>query len=276
MITLAQLPAGHPGRRFLTGLTTWFAVGSDPRFSYGLYVPDGFVPSAPWPVVVAIHGSSRTAQELRQTWASFAEQHRAVVVAPLFPAGISSADDLHGYKNIKDGGTRYDLVLFDLLDEAAARWGLNVSRVLLAGHSGGGQFAARMLLLHPGRLAGVVVSAPGRVTLIDPARPWPAGTADAAEQFGIVVDPAQVADVPTLLTVGADDLGTADLQAQHDASQDGYGSTRIARLETLAANLRANGAEVSLQTVPGASHHGNATQAAAERFLADLVGRRRS
>ena len=41
MITLDQLPAGHPGHAFLTGSTTWFAVQADPRFSYGLRIPDG-------------------------------------------------------------------------------------------------------------------------------------------------------------------------------------------------------------------------------------------
>ena len=39
MITLAQLPVGHPGRALLTGHTPWFAYQGDPRFSHGLIPP---------------------------------------------------------------------------------------------------------------------------------------------------------------------------------------------------------------------------------------------
>jgi len=271
MITLDQLPAGHPARAFLTGSTTWFAVPADPRFSYGLYVPDGFTPGAAHPLVVVVHGTSRRAQELRDTWAAFAEQHEAVIVTPLFPAGITSSDDLDSYKAVEDQGVRFDRVLFDLLDEVAARWGLEAGRFYLTGHSGGGQFASRMLLLHPDRLAGVVISAPGRVTLIDPGQKWPRGTADTRTRFGIDVDAAAVAKVPALLTAGADDTGTAELGAQDDASQARYGATRLARLATLAGNLRAHGADVRLELVPGAGHHRNPTLAVAQRFLGELM-----
>jgi len=272
MITLGQLPAGHPGRAFLTGSTTWFAVQADPRFSYGLHIPDGFAPGGVYPLVVAVHGTTRRAQQLRDAWTPFAERHHAVIITPLFPAGITGADDLDGYKAIEDHGIRYDQVLFDLLDEVAARWGLDAGRFYLAGHSGGGQYANRMLLLHPARLAGVVISAPGRVTLIDPDQPWPRGTADTRARFSLDIDPAAIAGVPALLTAGEHDEGTAALHAQHDASQAGYGATRIARLATLAGNLRAFSADIRVEIAPGAGHHGNPTLAIAQRFLSNLVG----
>jgi poly(3-hydroxybutyrate) depolymerase len=276
MITLSQLPPGHPGRAFLTGSTTWFAVQADPRFSYGLYLPDGFTSATPHPLVVVVHGTSRRAQELRDVWVGFAERHHAVIVAPLFPAGITGPDDLDSYKMIEDGGVRFDQVLFDLLDEVAVRWSLDVARFFLSGHSGGGQFTARMLLLHPDRLAGAVVSAPGRVTLIDPSEPWPRGTADTRARFGIDVDAARVATVPTMLTAGEGDDGTTELDAQNDSSQDGYGSTRVARLAMLADNLRFHSASVHCELAPGAGHHGNPTVAIAQRFLGDLIEGTRS
>jgi poly(3-hydroxybutyrate) depolymerase len=276
MITLSQLPPGHPGRAYLTGSTTWFAVQSDARFSYGLHVPEEFVPGTPHPVVVVVHGTSRRAQELRAAWVPFAERHRAVIVSPLFPAGISGPDDLDSYKTIGDGGVRYDHVLFDLLDEVAARWGLDVARFFLAGHSGGGQFAARMLLLHPDRLAGAVVSAPGRITLIDPDHRWPTGTADTRGRFGIDVEELRIGAVPTLLTAGERDDDTAQLDPQHDPSQAGYGSNRVARLAVLADNLRAHGSSVQVELAAGAGHRGNPTLAIAQRFLAGLIEGTRS
>jgi poly(3-hydroxybutyrate) depolymerase len=271
MIALGQLPAGHPGRAFLTGSTTWFAVQADPRFSYGLRIPDGFAPGAAYPLVVAVHGTTRQAQQLRDAWTAFAERHHAVIITPLFPAGITGADDVHGYKAIEDHGIRYDQVLFDLLGEVAARWSLDVERFYLAGHSGGGQYANRMLLLHPARLAGAVISAPGRVTLIDPDQPWPRGTADTRARFGLDIDPAAIAAVPALLTAGERDEGSAALHAQQDASQAGYGATRVARLATLAGNLRACSADIRLELAADAGHHGNPTLAIAQRFLGNLI-----
>jgi pimeloyl-ACP methyl ester carboxylesterase len=85
-----------------------------------------------------------------------------------------------------------------LLDEVRARWGVSARNFCLVGHSGGGQFALRMLL-HPRRLRG-----------------------------------AAIARTPVLLTIGSEDRGEADLAAQHDPSQDGFGSARRDRLDTLA------------------------------------------
>jgi poly(3-hydroxybutyrate) depolymerase len=99
--------------------------------------------------VVVVHGTARRTQQLRNTWTPFSEQHQAVIVTPLFPAGINGPDDLDSYKFIQDHGIRFDQILFRLLDEVAARWRLDVSRFYLAGHSGGGQYTDRMLLLHP-------------------------------------------------------------------------------------------------------------------------------
>lgn len=271
MITLEQLPPGHPGRAYFTGDTIWLAVQSDPRVSYGLHVPEGFTPGGRHPVVVAVHGTSRRAQELRAAWSPWSERRGAVIVAPLFPAGLTGPDDLDSYKAIESHGVRFDQVLFDLLGEVNARWGVDVSRFYLVGHSGGGQFVLRMLLLHPHRLAGAAISAPGRITLVDPEQPWPRGTADTRQRFGIDVDAAAVAAVPVLLTAGEGDADPSVLIAQRDASQEGYGATRVERLATLAANLRENGANVTVELAPGAGHQGDPTLEIQQRFLDELI-----
>ena len=149
MITLAQIPAGHPGRALLTGHTPWFAYQGDPRFSYGLYVPRDGEELEHAELLVVVHGTDRRAQSDLDTWAEFAEERNLVIMAPLFPVGIDGPDDLDGYKSIESAGVRYDLVLFGMLDEIRLRWGVDSGRCHLAGHSGGGQFALRMLLLHP-------------------------------------------------------------------------------------------------------------------------------
>ena len=271
MITLAQLPAGHPGRALLTGRTPWFAYQGDPRFSYGLYVPRGGEELEQAALLVVVHGTDRYAQLDLDSWATFAEQHNLVVAAPLFPAGINGPDDLDNYKTIESGGVRYDLTLFGMLDEVRLRWGISTERFFLAGHSGGGQFALRMLLLHPQRLSGVVISAPGRITLADPGSAWPRGTGDVAERFGITIDNAAIARTPALLTIGSEDRGADDLAAQHDPSQDGFGVTRLERFATLAEHLRALGADPAVHIAPGGTHSDPATIPVVQEFISQRL-----
>lgn len=275
MITLAQIPAGHPGRALLTGHTPWFAYQGDPRFSYGLYIPRGGEELEQAELLVVVHGTDRRAQLDRDTWASFGEDRNLVIMAPLFPVGIDGPDDLDGYKNIEHAGVRYDLTLFGMLDEIRLRWGVDTERFHLAGHSGGGQFTLRMLLLHPQRLRGVVISAPGRLTLVDPGSRWPRGTADVTERFGVSIDTAAIARTPILLSIGSDDLGTADLAAQRDPSQDGFGTTRRERLDTLASALRALGADPAISIAPGGTHSAPAGTPAAQEFIGKLLAQSR-
>ena len=204
MITLAQIPAGHPGRALLTGHTPWFAYQGDPRFSYGLYIPRDGEELEHAELLVVVHGTDRRAQSDLDTWAEFAEERNLVIMAPLFPVGIDGPDDLDGYKSIENAGVRYDQVLFGMLDEIRLRWGVDSGRCHLAGHSGGGQFALRMLLRHP---------------------------------------------------------------------QDGFGSTRRERLDTLAGGLRALGADPGIFIAPGGTHSAPAGTPAAQEFIGKLLAR---
>ncbi|GGF30598.1 alpha/beta hydrolase [Subtercola lobariae] len=271
MITLEHLPAEHPGRALLTGRTIWFACKLDQRFSYGLYVPSSYTWQADLPIVVVVHSTNRDAQTERDTWADFAEEHQVIVFTPLFPAAIDHVDDLDSYKAIEYHGTRFDLILLSMLDEVAERWNADTRRFILAGHSGGAQFALRFLLLHPSRLTGVAVSAPGRITVIDDAWVWPRGVADLTTRFGIALAPRELSGVSVLLTAGDADLGTADLEAQNDPSQEGFGDSRVERLETLRENLEANRIDVTFTLVPESGHHGNPTLPVMQQFVAGLL-----
>jgi poly(3-hydroxybutyrate) depolymerase len=74
-----------------------------------------------------------------------------------------------------------------MVAEVGTRWPVATDRFYLHGFSGGGPFAHRFLYLHPDRLAGASVAAPGSIWL-DQTIPWPDGTADLAERFGTDVD----------------------------------------------------------------------------------------
>lgn len=253
MIRLEDLPAGHPGRRLLTGRTPFFVAPTEPRLSFCAYVPRSWAPEMP--VLVAVHGTGRDVGALREGFVPFADRHNLIVVTPLFPAGIDDPDDVHDYKTLDAHGIRFDLVLLEILEQVRVRWAARVDKVLLCGHSGGGQFAHRFLYLHPHRLTAVAVSAPGSVTLLDDSLAWPAGVGDTGQRFGITVDPGAVARVPVLLTIGGDDDGRSDLAAM------GYpGRSRPEQLAALGDSLTSHGTPVRKVEVPGVGHDAGGTR----------------
>lgn len=259
---------------FRRGATPLCASRYDQRLGYCLYVPDRKDLDGA-PLVVAQHGTERNVLYYRDHLRPFAEEHGAVVLAPLFPAGIIDPDDLHNYKFVEYRGIRFDHALLAMVEEVAARHPVATDRFYLHGFSGGAQFAHRFLYLHPGRLAGVSIAAPGRITRLDDTLPWWLGTRDLVERFGISVDLDALRRVPILLTVGADDVETWEINNPGESNwMDGAedtGKTRIERLRTLERNFRAHGLNVRFETVPGVAHRGSPLLPVVEHFLAGLI-----
>jgi poly(3-hydroxybutyrate) depolymerase len=271
-LTPWDLPAGHPGITFLTGATAFFALTDDTRFSYCLYVPTGHAPDGPpLPLVVTVHGTRRRAETLRDAFADFAERHNCVVLAPLFPAGITGPNDVDSYKLLSPAGFRPDEVLLAMVDEAAARWHVRTDSFHLHGFSGGGQFAHRFAYLHPHRLASMSVGAPGRVTLLDPTTTWWHGTADMKDRFGTDADPAALRGLPVQLVVGENDTDTVELTPGKGPSSAATGTDRVERINALRANWRDHGINARLDIVPGTGHNHFAVLPAVQRFLETQV-----
>ncbi|MEU1252552.1 PHB depolymerase family esterase [Streptomyces chartreusis] len=269
-----DLPADHPGVSFLTGPTAQFALARDQRFSYSLYVPNGHGPDGPpRELVIAVHGTRRRAETLRNAFAEFAERQDCVVLVPLFPAGITGPNDVDSYKLLSPTGFRADEMLLAMVEEAAARWHVRTDRFHLHGFSGGGQFAHRFAYLHPDRLASLSVGAPGRVTLLDPTTTWWHGTSDAKEQFGIEVDPAALRGLPVQLVIGENDTGSAELAPPDARGPAPAGSNRSERIHALHANWREHGIDARLDTVPDTAHDHFAVLPTVQRFLAACLAR---
>lgn len=255
------------------GITPYFALQSDPRFSYCLYVPRKS-PPAGYRLLVALHGTARHAEGYRDAFADFAEAKGALVLAPLFPAGIEGPEDLSDYKRLRSGTIPYDLRLLDMVAEVAARYPLREGGFFLHGFSGGGHFAHRFLLAHPQQLAGVSIGAPGIVTLPDPQADWWAGIRDFAAVFGHAPDLAAIARVPVHVCVGDRDTETWEITL---APGDGWWmqgaewqaqATRIARAERLVQALREVGCDVRFDLVPGAGHDGAAMIPCVQHWMA--------
>ena len=265
------------------GRTPFFALQTDKRFSYCLAVPEDYDEDSgkSYTLVILVHGTERSAAMYRDQFMAFAAAHDCIVLAPLFPANMTSADDLSSYKFIAHGGIRYDHVLFDMIEEVAGKYRLASKNFLLHGFSGGGHFAHRLFILHPGRFLGVSIGAPGLVTLLDPALRWWAGIADIEELFGITPDIGAMRAVPVHMVIGDADRDTWEItmtpggewwvEGANDA-----GPTRLDRLAALRNSFEANGIKVECDFVPGVEHVGIKLLAPVRDFMARVLATPRS
>ena len=252
-----------------------FSLRADPRFCYSLYAPPNFR-EAPndHALVVAIHGSSRDMEACKQGFVGFAQEHRCVVLAPLFPVGPLGDGNADGFKYLAEGDIRYDGVLLAMVAEVEEILARPFPTFMLFGFSGGGHFAHRFFYLHPERLSAVSVGAPGGVTRLDPARDWWLGTADVAARFGQTLDLAAIARVPAQLLVGAEDnevfVYPKDWPGYIDG-MDELGPTRIERNETLRQNWETHGVNVRREVVSGAAHEMEKMLPSVQAFFAEVL-----
>ncbi|MGH2558919.1 MAG: alpha/beta hydrolase [Thermomicrobiales bacterium] len=281
---MTATPRWRQSERALYGLgkTTMYACQYDQRFSYCLYVPlDHDEATEPYPIAVIVHGTNRPAQEYRDAFAEFAEAHKCVVLSPLFPAGIPDRGNLNNYKFIKHGGIRFDHVLLAMLDEVAETYNVDKERFLLHGFSGGGHFAHRFLYLHPDRLLGVSIGAPGVVTLLDDEHDWWVGVRNLEEEFGIAPDLDAMRQVPVLMVIGGNDTETWEitLKPGHRLWMKGAdlaGANRLQRVESLKASFERHGIAVRHEVVPGVGHEGYKILDVVRNFFAESLVRYRA
>lgn len=271
----------QPGQRlsiYERGRTTIFACRAEQRCAYCLYVPDSYAEDDDrvYPLIVLVHGTDRTAQQYRDSFAAFAEAHGCIVLAPLFPCGLIEPDDVDNYKFIKFHDMRFDHILLAMIAEIGARYRIDGERFLLHGFSGGGHFAHRFFYLHPHRLRAVSIGAPGVVTLLDPERDWWVGVRDLEAQFGIALNLNAMREVAVQMVVGADDTETWEITIPEGTKHwmpgaNDAGRTRIDRLAALRASFERQGIAVRHDIVSGAGHWGFDVLEPVRAFFADVL-----
>ncbi|WP_158735661.1 alpha/beta hydrolase [Alteribacillus sp. YIM 98480] len=257
--------------------TTLYACRKDQRFSYCAYIPKNYKGNDTkiYNLVVLIHGTERASQGYRDSFIDFAEETDSIILAPLFPAGIMEEGELNSYKFIKYHDIRYDHILLSMVDEINEKYRVYANKFLLHGFSGGGHFVHRFLYLHPDRLSGVSIGAPGMITYLDQTRPWHVGTKNFEEVFGKRLDLQKIKKVPVHMVVGSEDTETWEINIKDGPfwidGIDRYGATRIDRLKGLKENYAEEGIEVSFDLVPGAAHEGFKLIDAVKTFFKERI-----
>lgn len=240
--------------------TTLFGCEAYPSCSYYLYVPKSFGTDrqpARYRLAVLLSGVDRIGEQYRNAFKAFAEATQTALVAPLFPATLGQP--LGTYSLADPGGMRYDRALLAMLAELGDHFPVDVDRFLLHGFSCGGQFAHRFLYLHPHRLSGVSIGAPGAITLLDKGASWPEGTGNFEALFGAPMALEAMRNVPVQIVIGREDVVPF------------VGNiARVDNAEKLLANYSANGLNAVIHYVENVGHYGIKLVEAAESFFRSL------
>jgi poly(3-hydroxybutyrate) depolymerase len=133
------------------------------------------------PLLVVLHGSDRNAEDYRNYAINIAERYNMLVVAPLFDlARFPDERYKRGVGMMKDGKLQpretwtYNAINRLVADVRAKEKAPDLPYYLL-GHSGGGQFIAKMALFFPGGATRFVAANPGSNVFPDQSLPFPYG-----------------------------------------------------------------------------------------------------
>jgi acetyl esterase/lipase len=186
-----------------------------------------------------VHGYTRQPLDQLRAFAPLAARLGFALALPLF-------DDRHHrrYQQLLHPrrGTRSDLALLCTLDAAAARHGVDASRLFLFGYSGGAQFVHRFAMCHPQRTAALAIGAAGWYTWPDTRHDWPLGLADAPAKLGAPVDLESFLRLPMALWVGERDTATDEHLRDEPQLASLQGVHRLERACNWAEEVRGAGA----------------------------------
>ncbi|RYD87749.1 MAG: hypothetical protein EOP61_34945 [Sphingomonadales bacterium] len=131
--------------------------------------------TADTPVLIAIHGVNRDADNYRDEWARHAIANGFIVVAPEFNRADFPDNESFSSGGMEAPGGGFKpreqwafAALDPLFDAVKARTGSKVPRYILYGHSGGAQFVQRFVLFMPGaRYLRAIAANAGWYTMAD-------------------------------------------------------------------------------------------------------------
>jgi poly(3-hydroxybutyrate) depolymerase len=252
--------------------------GEDLFGTFYTYVPTT-VPEKP-EILVLVHGTppneetaEANAQYYITTWIDFSENHGYILIAPAFNQDdfSSSRGDyaMGGYRGLFGREISADEWVLRLVRAHQQAFGLANKPFYLYGHSAGGQFIGRFLVIHPELVKKAVITSAATYPQPDTQVAWPFGMgelhtdiewdAETTRHVDIVPDKQKwlaATQIPLTVIVGLND--TAELPSSLIPGQKGKNRYTIARnwIQDMAAFAKANGLEsrFKLEIIPGRGH----------------------
>ncbi len=247
--------------------------------AYGDYFE--YVPlevSEPARVVVVVHGSEgddKMSQELSRFmareaindrgWLLLADKMGVIIVAPSF-----DRDRFFGYRFLGGSPIGADRFVLKVVDSYAEDYPSADGKLYLFGHSAGGQFVNRFLLVHPDRVLAAVISSAGTFAYPDETVDWPFGMRGAPNPDGFL----EATQIPAQVIVGTQD--NTDIS---EMGLDQRGSTHLERGQTWVEAMRQYAEDQELESsielvvIPGATHSAWALDMSSVLWLGELMNR---
>lgn len=225
-----------------------FSAWKGPPLSVHTYVPGGA--GAKTPVLFVMHGAGRNAAEFRDYWVEIAERKGVIVVSPEFDAvrfpGIYSY--AMGGMTVGERYARPKISAFDaiepIFDAVRARTGSRVPDYVLFGHSAGGQFAHRFVLLTSApRASHVIASGAGWYTFANATTPFPDGLGEVPGARDML---KRALSRRMTILLGTADNDPADSSLPKRPAAAAQGPHRLARGESFFADGRKTAAALGV------------------------------
>jgi len=242
--------------------------------SYLRYVPEG----RPNALLVIVHGTIgqdepalRAAESFCTRWTDLADQHQIVLLAPAFDQENfgGHAGPGGGYRGLFGRDVGADVFVNAIVDDTRDALPALPEKFGLYGHSAGGQFVSRYLVMHPERVAAAVISAAGTFAFPDPDVAWTNGMKPLRRRIRwsddepwrtieIIPDPdgwVKASQIPITVVVGEED--TDEIKAI--AGNPGRSHVERAKAWVRAMNTLARDhnqtSRVQFVQVPGVGHN---------------------
>ncbi len=244
----------HPG----AAITVWYHQGTDVA-----------VDPRERPILIVMHGSSRNADDYRDSWIDEADRHGALLVVPEFDDRYSSREYNQGNLKADEPDRRTFAVIEELFQWVRTEVGSSADGYHLYGHSAGGQFVHRFMMYQQDHhVTRAVAANAGWYTTPDPEVGFPYGLADGPD-----IDMAQAFRQPLIIALGTadDESETSNMRTTDQAMAQGRARFERGHFFFEVAEKQAAevGAELAwqLKTVIAAEHSNDQMAPSAARFL---------
>lgn len=186
------------------------------------------------PIAFIMHGASRNANVYRDNWIEEADARGVIVAAPEFDKARFPETPGYALGGYADDDERFQVnpagpfnALEPLFDVLRARTGSRARTYALFGHSAGGQFIHRYVLLKGRSRAGPIIAAnAGWYTMPEFATAYPYGLAGT----GVTPDQLRAAfNQPMTILLGTADLDRTNDNFRKSPEADAQGRSRLER-----------------------------------------------